>query len=224
MAPRKWDFGRAIEELQRGDLRRKQSLVALRVPPAKIQADLHWVVECYFDNKKNWGLAPTKVRAKYGPLLGDLDRARGKLAEIYQDPAVRAALVASDKDYRGKPYSWKRLMGTFDRLHDRVKAAEQAAANRVRGGRLKSPHREILFLDLCGRYEKYTGQPPSRNSSSGHGRDAGPFPRFVAAVFQEIEPEEAKKAKLTSAISHAITEWNSARGRKGTRYKGEFDW
>jgi hypothetical protein len=80
-----------------------------------------------------------------------------------------------------------------------------------------------LFLDLCGRYEKYTGRTPGRTIAHGHGRDAGPFARFVTAIFQEIEPEEAKTAKLASAISQAITKWKTAKGRKGKKYDYGFN-
>jgi hypothetical protein len=97
------------------------------------------------------------VKAKHGLLLGDLDRARAKLTEIFQNPAQLRPLIASDKGYQGTSYSCQRLLGTFDRLydgvHDRVKVAERVAANSVRGGRIKSPHKETLFLDLCGLYE-----------------------------------------------------------------------
>jgi hypothetical protein len=227
MAPRKWDFGKAIEELQRGDLRQKRGPIALRVPDSKIEAELHRTVECYFDNKKNWGLAPTKVKAKYSLLRGDLEQVRAQLVEIFQNPGLLRPLIASDKDYQGTSYSCQRLLGTFDRLydgvHDRVKAAERVAANSVRGGRIKSPHKETLFLDLCRLYEKYTGHAPGRHRASGSVHGNGPTIRFVAAVFREIEPEEAKTAKLTSTISHAITKWKKAKGRKGTKYKGKFD-
>ena len=215
MGPPKWDFSAAIEELKKGDLRRKQGPVALRVSPAKIQAELHRAVECYFTNKATWLTPSTKVKAKHGLLLGDLDRARAKLTEIFQNPAQLRPLIASDKDYQGTSYSCQRLLSTFDRLYDRVKAAEQASASRVRGGRVKSPHRESLFLDLCGRYEKYTGRAPGRLAAHGHGRDAGPFVRFVTAVFEEIEPEEARTAKLASAVSKAIAKWKATYGRQG---------
>jgi hypothetical protein len=227
MGSPKWNFDAAIEELKRSDLRRKQGPIALRVSDSKIEAELHRAVECYFDNKKNWGLAPTKVKAKYGLLLGDLEQVRAQLVEIFQNPGLLGPLIASDKDYRGTSYSCQRLLGTFDRLydgvHDRVKAAERIAANSVRGGRIKSPHKETLFLDLCGLYEKYTGHAPGRHRASGSAHDNGPTVRFVAAVFEEIEPEEAETAKLTSTISHAITKWKKAKGRKGTKYKGKFD-
>jgi hypothetical protein len=226
MARRKWDFGKAIEDLQRGSLQPTRKPVALRAPCSKIEADLRWVVKCYFDNKKSWGLAPTKVKAKYGLLLGDLERVRAQLVEIFQNSALLRPLIASDKDYQGTSYSCQRLLGTFDRLydgvHDRVKAADRVAASGVRSGRIKSSHREILFLDLCGLYEKYTGRTPGRSIAHGHGRNAGPFARFATAVFEEIEPEEAKKAKLTSAISQAITKWKTAKGRKGKKYDYRF--
>lgn len=222
MAPQKWDFGRAIEELQRGSLHPTRKPTALRVPRAKIEAELYRAVECYFDNKKNWGLAPTTVKEKYGLLLGDLERVHAQLMEISQNPGLLRPLIASDKDYQGTSYSCQRLLGTFDRLYDRVKAADRVAASRVRSGRIKSSHREILFLDLCGRYEKYTGRAPGRSIAHGHGRDAGPFARFATAVFQEIEPEEAKAAKLASAISQAITKWKRWNRRKGKKYDYGF--
>lgn len=226
MESRKWNFDAAIAELQRESLRPNRKPTALRVPRAKIQADLRWVVKCYFDNKKNWGLAPTTVKAKYGLLLGDLERVRAQLVEIFQNPGLLRPLIASDKDYQGTSYSCQRLLGSFDRLydgvHDRVKAAGRVAASRVRSGRIKTSHRKALFLDLCGLYEKYTGRVPGRSIAHGHGRDAGPFARFVAAVFQEIEPEEAKAAKLASAISQAITKWKTAKGRKGKKYDYGF--
>ena len=223
MAPQEWSFKKAIEELQRSSLHPKRKPIALRVPHAKIRADLRWVVECYFDNKKSWGLAPTTVKEKYGSLLGDLDQTRAKLSEIFGNSNLLKPLTASDKDYQGTSYSCQRLLGTFDRLHDRVKAADRVAASRVRSGRIKSSHRETLFLDLCGRYEKYTGRTPGRTIAHGHGRDAGPFARFATAVFEEIEPEEAKTAKLASAISQAITKWKTAKGRKGKKYDYGFN-
>ena len=215
MGSPKWSFDAAIAELERGDLRRKHGPIELRVSPAKIRAELHRAVECYFENKAAWLTPPTKVKAKYDLLLRDLRRTRAHLVEIFQNSALLRPLIASDKDYQGTSYSCQRLLGTFDRLYDRVKAAEQASASRVRGGRVKSPHRESLFLDLCGRYEKYTGRAPGRLAAHGHGRDAGPFVRFVTAVFEEIEPEEARTAKLASAVAKAITKWKATYGRQG---------
>jgi hypothetical protein len=205
----KWNFDAAIAELERGDRRQKQGQIELLVSPAKIQAELHQAAEIYFTNKAAWLTPPTKVKAKYGLLLRDLGRTRAHLVEILQDSALLRPLIVSDKDYQGTSYSCQRLLGTFDRLydgvHDRVKAADQVAASRVRGGRIKSSHREALFQELCGRYKKYTGRAPGGTAAHGHGRDRGPCVRFVAAVFQVIEPEEAQTAKLASAVAKAIT-------------------
>ena len=233
MAPREWDFSAAIEELKKGDLRRKHGPIELLVPPAKIRSDLRRVAECYFDNKKSWGLAPTKVKAKYGQLLDDLDRVgdpdrpRTLLIEILQNPSLLRPLIISDNDYQGTSYGWQRLLGTFDRsrdkIHDRVKAADRVAASRVRGGRPRSPHRSFLFISLCGLYEKYTGALPGRTGEDGAGCVDGPFVRFVVAVFREIEPEEAQNAKLMSAISNAVTKWKGAKGRKGKKYDYGFN-
>lgn len=209
MGSPKWNFDTAIEELRRGDLRRKHGPIELRISPVKIRAELHRAVECYFENKAAWLTPPTKVKAKYDLLLRDLDRTRAHLVEIFQNSALLRPLIASDKDYQGTSYSCQHLLGTFDRLydgvHDRAKAADQIAKSRVRGGRIKSSHREALFQDLCGRYEKYTGRAPGGTAAHGHGRDRGPCVRFIAAVFQEIEPDEARTAKLASAVAKAIT-------------------
>lgn len=209
MESQKWNFDAAIAELERGDRRQKHRKIELLVSPAKIQAELHQAAEIYFTNKAAWLTPPAKVKAKYGLLLRDLGRTRAHLVEIFQDSALLRPLIVSDKDYQGTSYSCQRLLGTFDRLydgvHDRVKAADQVAKSRVRGGRIKSSHREALFQDLCGRYEKYTGRAPGGTAAHGHGRDRGPCVRFIAAVFQEIEPDEARTAKLASAVAKAIT-------------------
>lgn len=205
----KWNFDAAIAELESGDRRQKHGKIKLLMFPAKIQAELHQAAEIYFTNKAAWLTPPTKVKAKYGLLLRDLRRTRAHLVEIFQDSALLRPLIASDKDYQGTSYSCQRLLGTFDRLydgaHDRFKAADQVAKSRVRGGRIKSSHREALFQELCGRYKKYTGRVPGGTAAHGHGRDRGPCVRFVAAVFQVIEPEEAQTAKLASAVAKAIT-------------------
>jgi hypothetical protein len=62
MAPQEWSFKKAIEELQRISLHPKRKPIALRVSRANIEAELHRAIECYFDNKKNWGLVPTTVK------------------------------------------------------------------------------------------------------------------------------------------------------------------
>ena len=90
-------FDAAIAELERGDLRRKHGPIELRVSPAKIRAELHRAVECYFENKAAWLTPPTKVKAKYDLLLRDLDRTRAHLVEIFQNSALLRPLIASDK-------------------------------------------------------------------------------------------------------------------------------
>ena len=99
-------------------------------------------------------------------------------------------------------------MRSVDQHLDRLKAAREWAASRVRPGHLKGSAVRNLTLNCAGIFKKFTGNQPTTATDPAHHKAHryGDFIDFFSAVLCEIDPNHGK-TRVDDVAHKALIEW-----------------
>ncbi len=165
---------------------------------------LRSAAQAYIANKKLWGIGPAKVRDRYISMHKAARKVREDVLSMRREATIIGPLISTnretdpvelDKDLR-------LLMRSLDQHLDRLQAARDWTASRVRPGNLKGSAVRNLALNCAGIFKKFTGiEPTTVTDPKDHTAPRyGDFIDFFSAVLCEIDPDH--RITRTDDIAH----------------------
>ncbi len=182
--------------------RAKQDRRALEYSAARLS--IRSAAQAYIGNKELWSIGPAKVRDRYISMHKAAQKVREDIISMRREVAIIGPLLSTnretdpvelDKDLR-------LLMRSLDQHLDRLAAARDWAASRVRPGNLKGSAVRNLALNCAGIFKKFAGIEPTTATDPEDHRPPrySDFIEFYSAVLCEIDPDH--RTKRVDDIAH----------------------
>ncbi len=166
--------------------------------------------QAYLGNKELWGIGPAKVRDHYISMLKNAQKVREDIISMRREVAIIGPLLSTNRETDpvelGKDL--RLLMRSLDQHLDRLEAARDWAASRVRPGNLKGSAVRDLALNCAGIFKKFTGiEPTTATKPEDHSAPRyGDFIDFVSAVLCEIDPDHGI-TRVDDMAHKALISW-----------------
>lgn len=154
---------------------------------------LRSAAQAYIENKKIWSVGPAKVRSRYISMHKAAQKVREDIISIRREAAIIGPLISTNPETNPAELikDLKLLMRSLDQHLDRLEAARDWAASRVRPRNLKGSAARNLALNCAGIFKKFTGiEPTTATAPEDHTAPRyGDFIDFFSAVLCEIDPD-----------------------------------
>ena len=154
---------------------------------------LRSVAQAYIGNKEHWGIGPAKVRDRYISMHKAAQKVREDIISMRREMAIIGPLISTNRetDPAELVNDLKLLMRSLDQHLNRLEAARDWAASRVRPGNLKGSAVRNLALNCAGIFKEFTGiEPTTATDPEDHTAPRyGDFIDFFSAVLCEIDPD-----------------------------------
>ena len=154
---------------------------------------LRSAAQAYIANKEHWGIGPAKVRNRYISMHKAAQKVREDIISMRREMAIIGPLISTNRetDPAELVNDLKLLMRSLDQHLNRLEAARDWAASRVRPGNLKGSAVRNLALNCAGIFKEFTGiEPTTATDPEDHTAPRyGDFIDFFSAVLCEIDPD-----------------------------------
>ncbi len=154
---------------------------------------LRSAAQAYIANKEHWGIGPAKVRNRYISMHKAAQKVREDIISMRREMAIIGPLISTNRetDPAELVNDLKLLMRSLDQHLNRLEAARDWAASRVRPGNLKGSAVRNLALNCAGIFKEFTGiEPTTATDPEDHKAPRyGDFIDFFSAVLCEIDPD-----------------------------------
>jgi len=154
---------------------------------------LRSAAQAYIANKEHWGIGPAKVRDRYISMHKAAQKVREDIISMRREMAIIGPLISTNRetDPAELVNDLKLLMRSLDQHLNRLEAARDWAASRVRPGNLKGSAVRNLALNCAGIFKEFTGiEPTTATDPEDHTAPRyGDFIDFFSAVLCEIDPD-----------------------------------
>ena len=158
-----------------------------------VRLSLRSAAQAYIANKELWGIGPAKVRDRYISMHKAAQKVREDIISMRREMAIIGPLISTNRetDPAELVNDLKLLMRSLDQHLNRLEAARDWAASRVRPGNLKGSAVRNLALNCAGIFKKFTGiEPTTATNPEDHTAPRyGDFIDFFSAVLCEIDPD-----------------------------------
>ena len=154
---------------------------------------LRFAAQAYLGNKEHWGIGPAKVRNCYISMHKAAQKVREDIISMRREMAIIGPLISTNRetDPAELVNDLMLLMRSLDQHLNRLEAARDWAASRVRPGNLKGSAVRNLALNCAGIFKEFTGiEPTTATDPEDHTAPRyGDFIDFFSAVLCEIDPD-----------------------------------
>ena len=154
---------------------------------------LRSAAQAYIENKKHWGIGPAKVRDRYIRMHKAVQKVREDIISMRREAVIIGPLISTNRETDPVELvnDLRLLTRSLDQHLNRLEAARDWAASRVRPGNLKGSAVRNLALNCAGIFKKFTGiEPTTATDPEDHTAPRyGDFIDFFSAVLCEIDPD-----------------------------------
>jgi hypothetical protein len=175
-----------------------------------VRLSLRSAAQAYVANKEHLGIGPAKVRDRYFRMHKAAQKVREDIIGMRRDAAIIGPLISTNRetDPANLDKDLRLLTRSLDQHLDRLEAARDWAASRVRPGNLKGSAVRTLALDCAGIFKKFTGiEPTTVTKPEDHSAPRyGDFIDFVSAVLCEIDPDHGI-TRVDDMAHKALISW-----------------
>jgi hypothetical protein len=158
-----------------------------------VRRSLRSAAQAYISNKELWGIGPAKARNRYTSMHKAAQKVREDIISMRREAAIIGPLISTNPETNPAELikDLRLLLRSLDQHLDRLEAARDWAASRVRPGNLKGSAVRNLALNCAGIFKKFTGiEPTTATDPEDHkAHRYGDFIDFVSAVLCEIDPD-----------------------------------
>lgn len=179
-----------------------------------VRRSLRFAAQAYIENKKHWGIRPAKVRDRYISMHKAAQKVREEIISMRREVAIIGPLISTnpETDPVELVNDLRRLARSLAQHLDRLEAARDWAASRVRPGNLKGSAVRNLALNCAGIFKKFTGiEPTTATEPENHAAPRyGDFIDFFSAILCEIDPDHGI-TRVDNIAHMALIEWRRHR-------------
>ena len=158
-----------------------------------VRLSLRSAAQAYMANKEHWGIGPAKARDRYIRMHKAAQKVREDILSMRREAVIIGPLISTNRetDPANLDKDLRLLTRSLDLHLDRLEAARDWAASRVRPGNLKGSAVLDLALNCAGIFKKFTGiEPTTATKPEDHSAPRyGDFIDFVSTVLCEIDPD-----------------------------------
>ena len=187
-----------------GKKNRRAKKDRIKLDSKAVRLSLRSAAQAYIENKKHWGVGPAKARNRYISMHKAAQKVREDIISMRREAVIIGPLISTNRetDPAELVNDLKLLMRSLDQHLNRLEAARDWAASRVRPGNLKGSAVRNLALNCAGIFKKFTGiEPTTATDPEDHtALRYGDFIDFVSAVLCEIDPDH--RTKRVDDIAH----------------------
>ena len=158
-----------------------------------VRLSLRSAAQAYLGNKELWGIGPAEVRNRYISMHKAAQKVREDILSMRREAVIIGPLISTnpETDPVELVNDLRRLARSLAQHLDRLEAARDWAASRVRPGNLKGSAVRNLALNCAGIFKEFTGiEPTTATDPEDHTAPRyGDFIDFFSAVLCEIDPD-----------------------------------
>ncbi len=179
-----------------------------------VRRSLRFAAQAYIENKKHWGIGPAEVRNRYISMHKAAQKVREDIISMRREVVIIGPLISTnlETDPVELINDLRLLMRSLGQHLDRLEAARDWAASRVRPGNLKGSAVRNLALNCAGIFKKFTGiEPTTATDPVDHAAPRyGDFIDFFSAILCEIDPDHGI-TRVDNIAHMALIEWRRHR-------------
>ena len=181
-----------------------------------VRLSLRSAAQAYLGNKELWGIGPAKVRDRYISMHKAAQKVREDILCMRREAVIIGPLISTNRETDPVELvnDLRRLARSLAQHLDRLEAARDWAASRVRPGNLKGSAVRNLALNCAGIFKKFTGiEPTTATDPEDHTAPRyGDFIEFISAVLCEIDPDH-RTTRVDDIAHKALIEWRRSKAK-----------